>query len=226
MELKRSTLRDFILGSQDGLVNVLALTLGVASATNDIRIVLIAGLAATFAESISMAAVAYTSTKAARDYYEKEHGSEWKEVKERPEEARREIRQIYHKKGFRGPLLSRIVHKITSNKKIWVDTMMTEELKLSKDDYKSPVRSGALVGFASIIGSLIPLIPFLLLSINNGIVASLIMSIFALFIVGAIKAWTTVGRWWKSGFEIAAVGTIAAIAGYLIGVALGAIYVI
>ncbi len=224
--MNRATLRDFILGSQDGLVNVLALTLGVASATNDIRIVLIAGLAATFAESISMAAVAYTSTKAARDYYEKEHESEWKEVKERPEEARREIKQIYYKKGFRGQLLSRIVHKITLNKKIWVDTMMTEELKLSKDDYKSPVRSGALVGFASVIGSLIPLMPFLFLSVNDGIMASLIISISALFIVGAVKALVTVGRWWKSGFEIAAVGTVAAAAGYLIGVALGAVYAI
>src|SRR3989344_492700 len=105
--LKRATLRDFILGSQDGLVNVLALVLGVASATNDIRIVLIAGLAATFAESISMAAVAYTSTKAAHDYYEKEHASEWQEVKEQPEKARREIREIYHRKGFRGQLLAR-----------------------------------------------------------------------------------------------------------------------
>ena len=64
-----SRLKDIILGGQDGLVNVLGLTLGVAAATETTRIVLISGLAGTFAESISMAAVAYTSTKAARDYY-------------------------------------------------------------------------------------------------------------------------------------------------------------
>ena len=45
-------LRDIILGGQDGLVNVLGILLGVAIATNDIRIVLLAGLSATFAESI------------------------------------------------------------------------------------------------------------------------------------------------------------------------------
>src|SRR3989338_5918729 len=187
--MNRATLRDFILGSQDGLVNVLALVLGVASATNDIRIVLIAGLAATFAESISMAAVAYTSTKAAHDYYEKEHTSEWKEVHERPEEARREIKQIYYRKGFRGPLLQRIVSKITSNKRIWVDTMMTEELHMSREDYKSPVHSAALVGIAAVVGSVIPLVPFLFLPVADGMVVSLIISIIALFIVGAIKAW-------------------------------------
>ncbi len=55
-------LRDIILGGQDGLVNVLGVTLGVAAASGDTRIVLAGGLAATFAESFSMAAVAYTSS--------------------------------------------------------------------------------------------------------------------------------------------------------------------
>lgn len=60
---------DLILGGQDGLVNVLGIVLGVAAATASTRVVLIAGLAATFAESISMGAVAYTSAKAGRGYY-------------------------------------------------------------------------------------------------------------------------------------------------------------
>ncbi len=55
-------LRDIILGGQDGLVNVLGIVLGVAAASGNSRIVLVAGLAATFAESFSMAAVAYTSS--------------------------------------------------------------------------------------------------------------------------------------------------------------------
>src|SRR5512147_261755 len=55
-------LSDVILGGQDGLVNVLGVILGVAAATSDSRIVMVAGLAATFAESVSMGAVAFTST--------------------------------------------------------------------------------------------------------------------------------------------------------------------
>ncbi len=61
--------RDFILGGQDGLVNVLGLVLGVAGATLNTNIVIISGIVATVAESVSMAAVAYTSSKAAKDYY-------------------------------------------------------------------------------------------------------------------------------------------------------------
>jgi hypothetical protein len=43
---RASGLSDIILGGQDGLVNVLGVILGVAAATHDPRIVLVAGLAA------------------------------------------------------------------------------------------------------------------------------------------------------------------------------------
>ncbi len=71
-----SKLSDFILGSQDGLVNVLGIILGVSVATTDVRIIFVAGLAALGAESISMGAVAYTSTLARRKYYLNERGKD------------------------------------------------------------------------------------------------------------------------------------------------------
>lgn len=77
-------LKDIILGEQDGLVNVLGVILGVAAATYEIKIIIVAGLAATFAESISMAAVAYTSTKASLSYYLAEEEREKREIKEDP----------------------------------------------------------------------------------------------------------------------------------------------
>src|SRR5512137_654388 len=76
---------DFILGSQDGIVNVLGVILGVAVASQDFRIILAGGLAATFAESISMGAVAYTSTLARRDHYLAELEREKREMRDLPE---------------------------------------------------------------------------------------------------------------------------------------------
>src|SRR2546428_8176646 len=61
---KPTVLSDFILGSQDGIVNVLGIILGLSAATRDVRIILVATLAALGAESIAMGAVAYTSTRA------------------------------------------------------------------------------------------------------------------------------------------------------------------
>ena len=222
--LSRSNIRDFILGFQDGLVNILGLVLGVASAVKDTKIVLISGLAATFAESISMAAVAYTSNKAAHQYYESQLEKEKGEIKEIPDTEVEEIRDIYYKKGFRGNQLKSIVNKITSNKKLWLDTMMAEELKLYTEDYENPIKSGFVVGASAVIGSLIPILPFFFLEIKIGMLYALILSVITLFIVGAAKAKVTIGSWIKNGFEMAAIGTIAALAGYIIGSLLGVVY--
>lgn len=213
-----SRLKDIILGGQDGVVNVLGLVLGVAVATNSNRIVLVAGLASTFAESISMAAVAYTSTKAALSYYYSELAQEEKEIREIPKQERKEIRQIYAAKGFRGRVLSAIVNKITSNKKLWLDTMMAEELKLTTTGNENPASNAWIVGVASLVGSLIPLFPFFFFPVKASIYIALALCGLVLFCTGAYKAKVTVGAWWKSGLEMLFIGMLAALAGYLIGI--------
>ncbi len=162
----RVNFRDFILGGQDGLVNVLGLVLGVAGATLNTNIVIITGIVATVAESVSMAAVAYTSSKAAKDYY------------------------------------SSIKHK------------------LHLSEFENPFRSAVNVGTSTIIGSLIPLIPFFFLNVKPAIITSLIFSAVILFLVGALKAKLSIGSWKKSGFELMIIGIIAALVGYGVGLLL------
>src|SRR5262245_20136096 len=98
-----SPLSQVILGGQDGLVNVLGVVLGGAAAARDPRVVLVAGLAATFAESFSMAAVAYTATEADRARYEGERAREHRHVARVPSLERDEVREIFRKKGLDGP---------------------------------------------------------------------------------------------------------------------------
>lgn len=214
---KKNRLSDIILGGQDGLVNVLGVILGVAAASQDTRIVLAGGLAAVFAESISMGAVAYTSKMTERDFYLSEHAREKREIHEVPQMERDEIRQIYAAKGFKGKLLEDVVKVITSDEKIWLNTMMNEELQLSPVAKKEPFSAAVIVFFSTIVGSFIPIIPFFFLPIHTSIWTSLAMSAIALFIVGAIKAKLTVGNWGKSGLEIAIIGIVSALAGYGIG---------
>ena len=204
------------------MVNVLGIILGLAIASGDLRIILVGGLAATFAESVSMAAVAYTSTRAQQSFYESELAREKREIKEIPEEEREEVREIYRQKGFSGKLLEDVVEKITSNEKVWRDEMMKFELGLQPVETKNAFRSSAIVGVAAFVGSLIPLAPFLFLNIlqlqiNQAIGIALVMSAVTLFIVGAYKAKATVGDWKSSGAEIAVIGMVAAFIGYAIG---------
>ncbi len=85
--------------------------LDIANATNNVRFVIISGLAAS-AETLAMAAAAYTSSKAAHDFYLRQFRKDMNEVEEIPEAERWEIRQICYKKGFRGQELENIVRKL------------------------------------------------------------------------------------------------------------------
>jgi vacuolar iron transporter family protein len=217
---RASWLSDVILGGQDGLVNVLGVILGVAAATHDPYIVLVAGLAATFAESVSMGAVAYTSTRADADFYESEREREHRHIRQMPVLERDEVRAIYYEKGFRNDLLESIVDTITANPDIWVAVMMAEEHRLTPVDRKQALRAALVVGFSAVIGSLIPLVPFMVLPVTTSIWVSILVTALVLYAVGAYKAKTTVGRPWKSGLEMAVIGTVSALAGYAIGLLL------
>jgi len=212
-----SSLSDVILGGQDGLVNVLGVILGVAAATSDSRIVLVAGLAAAVAESISMGAVAYTSTLADADYYESERAREYRHIQELPQLEKDEIRTIYAKKGFQGEQLEHIVNTITANRDIWVAVMMAEEHKLSPVNRAGAIKTALIVGLSAIVGSLIPLAPFLFLPVLPSMILSVLLTALVLFGVGVYKARVMVGHPVKSGLELAMIGTISALAGYAIG---------
>jgi predicted membrane protein (TIGR00267 family) len=212
-----SGLSDIILGGQDGLVNVLGVILGVAAATSDARIVLVAGLAATFAESVSMGAVAYTSTIADADYYDSEKQRELRHIEQVPRLERDEIRNIYARKGFKGDLLERIVDTITANREVWVAVMMAEEHQLSPTDRKQAWKVALIVGLSAIIGSLIPLAPFALFPVGLSMGVSVAITALVLFGVGVYKARVTIGHPAKSGLELAVIGTLSALVGFAVG---------
>ncbi len=212
-----SSLSDIILGGQDGLVNVLGVILGVAAATHDPRIVLVAGLSATFAESVSMGAVAYTSTLAEADYYEAERAREFRHIANIPRLEKEEVRDIYLQKGFSGEMLEHIVDTITADQETWVAVMMNEEHQLSPVDRRHAFRAALVVGLSAVVGSLIPLAPFALLPVGSSMWVSVVVTALVLFGIGAYKARIMVGHPGKSGLEMAIIGTLSALVGYAIG---------
>jgi predicted membrane protein (TIGR00267 family) len=214
-----SVLSDVILGGQDGLVNVLGVILGVAAAAADTRLVLAAGVAAALAESVSMAAVAYTARRADQARYESELARERRHIDRVPALETEEIRESFRRKGFDGALLEEIVATITRNKEVWVAIMMAEELHLAPIDRRATVRAAFVVGVSALIGSALPLVPFLFCAVVPAMWIAAAIAAVTLFAVGAYKSVTTVGSWWWAGLEMSAIGLAAATIGYAVGLA-------
>jgi len=212
-----NSLRDVILGGQDGLVNMLGIELGVVAAGGSTHVLVVTGIAAAITESISMGAVAYTSFGSDRDFYLAEKAREQKEIEATPDDEREEIREIYADKGFEGQLLEDVVSTITSNRETWVSTMMNEELHLQPVAQQSLVQSALVVTVATLIGHFIPIVPFMVVGRTPAIILAIALSAVTLFAVGVYSAKTLVGDWRKSGIQMVAIGLGAALLGFVIG---------
>src|SRR3972149_11785323 len=173
-------LSQVILGGQDGLVNTLGVILGVAAASSNVKIVVAGGLAACFAEAVSMGAVAYTSKRAEEDHYNSELKKETELIKEKPEEGKRRVEEIYQKKGFEDSNLNKVVELVTSNKNTWLSVLLSED-GLAPIDRREVLIDALIVFLAALLGALIPLAPFFFLQLSSGIVASIFISSLSLF---------------------------------------------
>src|SRR5688572_11424092 len=130
-------LPEIVYGSMDGIVTTFAVVAGSAGADLGINIILILGVSNLLADGLSMSIGSYLSKKSEQDNYKKHLKIEEWEIENMPDEERREIVDIYKAKGFSGNELDVVVNRITSNKKVWLDTMMKDELGLTPEK-KSP----------------------------------------------------------------------------------------
>ena len=213
---------DFIYGSIDGAVTTFAIVAGVVGASLSPGIILILGFGNLFADGFSMAAANYQASKARNQFIEMKRKQEEWEIDNLAEQEKDEIREIYKKKGFKDELLEEIVRIITSRRKIWVDTMMKEELGLIEDKKSSLDSSvSTFVGF-NLVG-LIPLIPFMIfifMGINansEAFVYSIISVMASFFLVGMIKGNIVKKSKIRSGFYTLIIGGIAALVAYFVG---------
>ncbi|MBI2176133.1 VIT1/CCC1 transporter family protein [Candidatus Woesearchaeota archaeon] len=210
-------IREVVFGIQDGIVTVIGVIAGV-SVLGSKGIILLSAAAALLGETISMTLGGYLSTKSQNEFYEQELRKEREHLEKFPEWERKEVREFYAAKGFRGRELGSIVKIITSDKERWLETMRAEEFGFPKEPDK-PVVVGAIIGLASVAGGILPIIPFLFpfVTAQSGVVAAVAITLVSLFAAGAARTYVTRKNWFISGFEMMLIGVVAAAATYAIG---------
>ena len=170
-----------------------------------------------FTGAKAMAVQNYLAVKSHRELLKSEIAREEYEIENLPDREREEIEDIYKAKGFSGKDLEMIVNKITSDKKVWLDTMLTEELKLNVDVVGSPLKSALIMFGSFLLGGVIPIIPFFFLDGYAAIGVAVGVSLSASFGVGAVKSRMAKTGIIKGGIEMAGLGTGVALIGFGIG---------
>ena len=210
-----------VYGALDGIVTTFAVVAGVAGAKLSAGIVLVLGFANLVGDGLSMGVGSYLSTKSKREYQRSERERERWEIENYPDGEIHEIREIYGRKGFQGEDLERAVKVITSDKEIWVETMMQEELGIIEEE-GHPFFNGLSTFLSFVVAGLIPLLFFVVgLAFPElakySFQMSVILTAVTLFAIGSLKVLVTQTNWWKSGLEMLIVGGAAAMGAYLIG---------
>jgi VIT1/CCC1 family predicted Fe2+/Mn2+ transporter len=213
-----SYLHDFIYGAVDGAVTTFAVVAGVAGADLDETVVIVLGGANLVADGFSMAASNFLGSRAERQRRERARHEEDVHIELVPEGEREEIRQIYAAKGFTGEDLERIVEVITSDRELWAETMMSEELGFGSsepNEYRAALST--LAAFVTI--GFLPLLIYVYDLIGAGDVAqpflwSALLTAVAFLVIGGMKARVVDQSWWRSAIETLTIGGLAAALAY------------
>lgn len=211
-------IREAIFGAQDGLVSTLAVVSTVAGASADRLPVLIAGIASALAGVFSMAAGEYMSSKSQREIFAAQIAGEREEVVERPGEAEAEMAFMLEEDGLPRPEASTTAAALASHPEVLLKTMVEKELGLAGEHTEGTPFQGALVMGASFgLGSLVPLVAYLVLPVGVATWTAVMASAAVLFGVGVLKSRWTRRPWLRSGLEILLLGAFAGVAGFLFG---------
>lgn len=212
-----SIIRDVVFGFGDGINTSLGIIAGVGGAEVDVGIIILASLVGMFTGAKAMAVQNYLSIKSQRQILESEIKRELYEIENMPEKERKEIEDIYKTKGFQGEELKTIVDKITSNKDVWLKTMLKEELNINLTIVGSPLKGALNMFGAFLIGGILPIIPYFFIDGLTALLIAIGISITSSFIIGSIKSNMAKKNWIIGGIEMAGLGTGIALIGYGIG---------
>jgi len=209
--------RDIVIGMSDGLTVPFALAAGLSGAKVGTSVVLLAGLAEIAAGSIAMGLGGYLAARTDQEHYQSELHREIEETRRIPQQEAAEVAFIFQGWGLTEQQIAPIVTAISADEKRWVDFMMRFELGLEEPDPKRAVSSATTIGASYIAGGLIPLAPYFFAEeLDGALVASVVVTLCALCIFGAIKARFTGIPMWRGGLQTTLIGGLAAAAAFAI----------
>lgn len=209
------TIRDIVIGMSDGLTVPFALAAGLSGAVDSTRVVITAGLAEIAAGSIAMGLGGYLAARTDAEHYAAELAREKRETIDIPEEETREVSDLLEEYGLPHEASVDAAHALRKDRKRWVDFMMRFELGLEKPDPTRGRTSALTIALSYVAGGLVPLAPYFFLHRTaTALVASVVVTLLALFVFGYVKGRFTVKKPLRSALQTLVVGGLAAAAAF------------
>ncbi|WP_156924727.1 VIT family protein [Pseudoxanthomonas sp. J35] len=208
-------LRAAVLGANDGIVSVAGVVVGVAASGAEAGAILTAGIAATVAGAMSMAAGEYVSVQSQADTEEADMAIEKRELREDPEAELEELAQIYRQRGLDPALARQVAEQLTAHDALGAHAR--DELGISESLRARPVQAAAASAAAFCAGAVLPITATLLSPpATTGLVVTS-ATLVGLLLSGALAAWTGGAPMLRGALRVGFWGAAAMAAAHLIG---------
>lgn len=210
-------IREIVFGAQDGLISTVAIAATIMAATGNNSVAILAGVASAMAGTISMAAGTFLGSQAATQMEQAELDMEWRELLRRPDEERAELISAFRHDGYAMPDAETMADRLMEDRQLALRFMAERELGISPETPADPRKDAAAMAASYVVGGLAPLIPYLLLAGSAAILGSTVLTVFALGIVGVVKARVAHRPVLISVLEVVGIGAVAGILGFVLG---------
>ena len=216
-------LRAAVLGANDGIVSVASLLTGVAAAGTDRHGILIAGVAGLTAGALSMAAGEYVSVSSQSDIERADMMREANALETDPDIELVELAEIYIKRGLTPETAARVARELHDHDALAAH--MRDELGLSEVHSARPVQAALASAATFSVAAAVPLAGAVLAPDGAVIAVTLVVTVLALAMLGAVGARTGGAPMGPAVARVTVWGIIAMVAtaaiGALFGVAAG-----
>lgn len=216
--LAADLVRNLVFGLGHGLISILGLSIGVAFATNSSRLVAASGLIGMLTGLSTLIVIQILSVRTQKETYQHLIDVERQEFDEHPEIERAEMRRYYLSEGFSAEETELMINRLSSNRNRWLKAHVTHVLEFIPSKTGNPFREAGVLGASHVVGSLITLFPYFLLSdLDLALYTSAALTASAFFLIGAVKTIVTGRKWYTSAIEFLALGMVAFAVGYVVG---------
>jgi len=217
-----SSVREIVFGVQDGALTTAGVLCGLSGAVSQHSQVALAALASTAAGALSMAAGAYLGTRAETEVLRAELARVRVDAAAQPYTVQEGLLDELCKEGLSREAAYRVVRLLSAAPKALASTAEAKMFGLSGPTLGRPALDGVVMGVAFLVGALVPLLPYLLITVPRyDLGGALAATALTLFGVGYFEGWLAHRNdRWRSGVRFLAIAMSAAAVGYLIGLAI------
>lgn len=208
-------LRAAVLGANDGIVSTASLVVGVAAASAVQGDVLIAGIAGLVAGAMSMAAGEYVSVSSQADTEKADLAREKKELATDDAGERRELANIYAKRGLDPVLAKKVAEQLMEHDALAAHAR--DELGLTETHTAQPIQAAVASALSFAVGAVLPLLAVLIAPVNLMISIVVGSTLFFLALMGMLAAYLGGANMWTGALRVTFWGLLAMLATALVG---------